>query len=361
MKKIINIKKKTFMVFGIFVMTIAFIGFLTSIGITSCKTVEYNPNQIDKVTISFESNYDPLPPEFAKMYMWGGPSDINGQNMSVTGGKYIFEAQITQDKEYIFNIETNNQPICGRDNNEWVAFKNGIRAKEIKVYDKVLDKTFLFDNKQGGSNFIFKVNQKGEIVPSSGTPITINENIPSEIWYLKETVHLPSSSLNNKYANAWFAVVHDTKKGGVSKIEIESLKLYARLNNGQDVPLATDLYDTEWGGKLYIRYPYFECSLDESLQWQMPAQLINGKLVFSPSDITNRVWHGWCTGAWPQVPINTNKLWIEAEIKITGNALMQIGVDIKPNQNTNDGWSEYGVSDWFFSTSNFQTVYFSKP
>lgn len=345
----------------VFRLIIAVFALVASFGVSSCETIENNQNTINNVTISFESNYDPLPPEFAKIYIWGGPSDINGQNMTRVSGKYIYEYEITQDKEYIFNIETNNQPVCGRDNNEWVAFKNGIRAKEIKVNDLVLDKTFLFNNNQGGSNFIFKVNQKGEIVPGTGTQITINENIPPEIWYLKESVHLTSSSLTNKYTNAWFAVIHDTKKGGVSKVEIESLKLFARLNNGQDVLLASDFFDTEWGGKLYIRYPYFECSLNESLQWQMPAQLINGKLIFSPSDITNRVWHGWCTGAWPQVPTNTNNLWIEAEIRITGNALMQIGVDIKANQNTNDGWSEYGVSDWFFATNNFQTINFNKP
>lgn len=341
--------------------SIAVFVLITSYGVSSCEKFENNQNTINKVTISFESNYDPLPPEFVKIYIWGGHSNIYGQSMKTVAGKYIYELQITQEKEYIFNIETNNQPVCGRDYNEWVAFKNGIRAKEIKVNDKVLDKTFLFNNNQGGSNLIFKVNQKGEIVPGTGTPITINENIPPEIWYLNETVHLTSSYLINKYTNAWFSVVHDTRKGGVSKVEIESIKLFARLNNGQDVLLASDFYDTEWGGKLYIRYPYFECPLDESLQWQMPAQLINGKLIFSPSDISNRVWHGWCTGAWPQVPANTNKLWVEAEIRITGNALMQIGIDIKTNQNTNDGWSEYGVSDWFFATSNFQSVYFNKP
>ena len=198
-------------------------------------------------------------------------------------------------------------------------------------------------------------------MPGSGTPITINENIPPEIWYIEETVHLASSSLTNKYVNAWFSVIHDTKKGGESMVEIKSIKLVARLNTGQDVLLAEDLYETDWGGKLYIRYPYFECPLDEAFQWEMPAELVNSRLVFSPSDITNRVWHGWCTGPWPKVPNNTNKLWVEVEVRITGNALMQIGVDFKNNQTTNDGWDEDGVSNWFFSTSNFQTVSFNKP
>lgn len=190
----------------------------------------------------------------------------------------------------------------------------------------------------------------------------MDESIPPEVFFLVEDIHPKSEILHDKYANAWFSVIHDTRKGGVSKVEIEYLKLYARLNNGKDILLMfSDTSDIKWDGKLYIRYPYFEYSLNKQLQWKMPSRLENGRLTFNPSDITNRVWHGWCIGPWPKVPVNTKRLWIKVKAKITGNALMQIGVDLKTDQNTNDNWEEYGVSDWFFATNNFQEVFFNKP
>ena len=337
--------------------------FLILILTSACNILENENTSVNKVVISFETNYDPLPPASVKLDFWGGSSSINSKDMENEKGRYIFESSITKGVDYEFNIKINKMLICETDYPfEHVASQRGIRAKELKVNDKILDNSFLFINPdKDGANFIFKVNNKGEIVPGTGKSISVNDAIPSEIHFESETIRYPQRSAAYQYGNAWFSVVHDTKKTGSSQVEIDNLKFWARLTNGQDVLLASDDYNNVWGGKLYIRYPYFECSLDTSFMFTMPAQLINGKLVFNPSDITNRVWHGWCTGKWAQIPSNTSKLWVEAKVKIIGNALLQVGVDLKPNQNDFNGYWEYGLSDWCFQSSDFKTIYFNKP
>ncbi len=360
MKKVFNEKKSIVIAFQLFILVFGVLSFYSAF---SCEKIESNQFDIDKVTITFESNFDPLPPEYVEINLYGGSYGINRCDMESVSGRYIYDFHITKGQEYTFNIVSNNPSICKSNykKEEWVASGSGIRAKEVKINDKVLDNRFLFDNYQNGANFKFIVNEKGEVVPGKGVPLSINEDVPSEIQHKKELVKLLPDDIKNRYANVWFSVIHDIRKGGNSKVEIESLKLYARLENGEDVLLTSEDYDKEWEGKLYMRYPYFDCSLDESFQWDMPAQLNNGKLVFYPSDITNRVWHGWCRGKWPQVLSNTKSLWVEAEIRITGNALMQIGVDIRESRHNYEGWGEYGVSDWFFATNEFQTIYFNKP
>jgi hypothetical protein len=311
------------------------------------------------VTITFKSYYEPISPLFAKIYFWEGLV-INGIYMSSTGQKFSYEIPVQPNTNYLFNIETNVVAACEMSDNEWVAFKNGIRADYIKIEDKILDGTFLFDNNQGGSNFIFRINQNGEIIPGHGKQISINESIPPEIWFIEETVHFYGASITNQYANAWYSVIHDKRKGGESRVEIDYLKLFARLSNGQDMLLAYDDFNSTWDGGLYIRYPYYECSLDERFQWDMPAEIENGRLVFIPSDIPNRAWHGWCTGPWSNIPNQTIDLWVETKVKISGNALMQIGIDFKPSQHSNHNWTEFGVSDWIHSSNEFQTVYFNQ-
>lgn len=337
------------------------ITFLLFLSVANCNVekVEVPKFANGKVVITFMSYYDPIPPLFAKIYFWEGLV-INGLYMSGTGQKFTYEIPVEPNTNYLFNIETNVVETCEMSNSEWVAFKNGIRADYLKIEDKILDNTFLFDNNQGGSNFIFRINQHGEIVPGYGKSISINENIPPEIWFIEEDVHYSGMSTVNQYANAWFSVIHDKRQGGESRVEIDYLKFFARLSNGQDILLASDDFNSVWDGGLYIRYPYYECSLDERFRWDMPAEIVDGKLIFTPSDIPNRAWHGWGTGPWSNIPFNTIDLWVEAKVKISGNALMQIGIDFKPSQHSNHNWSEFGVSDWFSSSSDFQTIYFNQ-
>ena len=329
-------------------------------GLSSCDTIEKDTKQHpERVKISFISNYNPFPPAFAKLSIYS-PTVVNSIDLMSTGN--VYEFSLSENEDCTFNIETNNVAICGHDPNEWVASKSGIRAKEIKVNNKVLNNEFLIDNEVGGANFCFRIDNDGNIVPGGGEKVIVNENIPAEVSYSKQTVHLNNpTEFANKFANAWFSALQDIHKGGISKIEIETLNLYARLTNGQDILIASDNYETQWGGKLYIRYPYFECPLKEDLQLDMPAQIIDGKLTFAPSENANRIWHGWCTGSWKQVPSNAIKLWIEADIRITGNALIQFGVDLSYSNSVESWCCEYGLSDWSFQSANFQKVYFNKP
>lgn len=101
-------------VFGIFVLVVFFSGFLVFTKVASCKKVEINSTIVDKVKISFKSNYDPLPVEYAKFNLWSANSVIENEKMLPDDGYFIIEIPIKQNVEYTFNIETNNIPGCGR-------------------------------------------------------------------------------------------------------------------------------------------------------------------------------------------------------------------------------------------------------
>lgn len=317
-------------------------------------------NPFVDVTISFVSNYDPLLPRFVDLFFWGEGYDINGQKMNKSADTFSYNLTLKKSRLYIFNMKIDNQFACSDNNEYWLASSRGIRAKELKINNIVIDNNYLRNDNNGNTNIIFKIEADGNITPGSGSLVNVNSNVPPEVWHIYEKINMSHDQIRNRYANAWFSVIHDISKDDVSKVEISSISLYAVLSNGQNVRIGHDSYEKTWEGKLYVRYPYFLCSLDASLQWLMSAELIDENLVFYPSSNTKRVWHGWISGKWPSVPANAESLWVKAEIKITGSALMQIGVDIRSNLNSNAGWSEYGTSDWFYQTNSFQTIYFNK-
>lgn len=340
--------------------------FLASLVIISNAKNNTTKNQIPsenvKVTISYESYFDPIPPKYATMGIYW-PSEMGDYDMNFNNGKFICELSIKPGIDYHINIKTNIANICGENDLEWIASRQGIRAKKVTINNETITNKYLFDNQNDGANIVFSTDSLGKINPGYGSALFINTDIPSEVSVMKEYVNIPEKcEPNNKYANAWYSVIHDRTKPGTSKVEIFSLKLFARLSNGSTVTLASDIYRNKsfWEGKLYIRYPYFRCPTNPDYQWNMPAQLTGESLVFSPSDNVNRVWHGWCSGTWPRVPENTEKLWVEAEILITGNALLQLGVDIRGDLNTTNDWCEYGAGNWYFETESKQTAFFNK-
>jgi hypothetical protein len=66
------------------------------------------------------------------------------------------------------------------------------------------------------------------------------------------------------------------------------------------------------------------------------------------------------------VPQNIERCWIEVRCRITGSALIQLGIDYW--KDTTVEWKGYnvnnteaGVSDWYFNSNEWATLNFAKP
>jgi len=142
-------------------------------------------------------------------------------------------------------------------------------------------------------------------------------------------------------------------------VEIDYMRLYAVVN-GQNQLVCEDNYDTfdplsVWFG-LYSRNPWF--GTDSHIQ--MPLTYTQGCLRIYPSLYPDKVWHWWDTQyPRPDVPSGTQRLWVEVKVKITGPALVQIGVDFyrTPTAEANQqNVVEMGVSNWYGASPYWQII-----
>lgn len=148
-------------------------------------------------------------------------------------------------------------------------------------------------------------------------------------------------------------------------VEVASLRLHAVLANGHDLVLQNDDFDVRTAAMAYYarysRFPWFSRQ-----HGPMSFSVSGGVLSFSPHLDAASVWHLWGTQrAW--IPPGTVRLWVEAEVRITGAAGVQIGGDGWTN--LTDDYAGSGVnnvelcaSDWFGnSTSGWQRITAGRP
>ncbi len=306
------------------------------------------------VRIEFTSNFAPYPAQFATLEIYA--SVVQRHPMAKVGDAFVFEGDLLVNASYPMNIHTGYNTGCDETSySEYLASRSGIRARQVTINGSIITNDFLFDNFHDGANIVFKVSSTGQVSPGTGTVFEFDERIPAEVSATKET-RWDTVMDYNTHVNAWYSVIHNDNMSDESKVEIAYFRLYARMNTGDDILLASDEFEAVWGGGLYYRYPYFACPITHFSD--MPAELLNGKLVFFPGLHKDRVWHGWCTGPWPAKPSGTIGFWVEARVLISGPAVMQLGVDIRNNPSSH---SEYGLSNWYFESENWQVIYFNKP
>jgi hypothetical protein len=195
----------------------------------------------------------------------------------------------------------------------------------------------------------------GIVIPldtlDSGNPV-YDDRIPPEVDHPKDSIKTINGVPEPNYTKlaGWVQVLHDNNFIEPSKIEVKSLKLYARVGT-QDVLLdaadysVTPFNPSEDGG-LYFRYPFFAHSTDH--EPMEPASVVNGLLTFNPSDHKDTVFHFW-NPANPLVPTSSSytSYWFEIIYRITGQACVQIGIDFR---DANDNTFEGAVSRWRFET-----------
>jgi hypothetical protein len=181
-------------------------------------------------------------------------------------------------------------------------------------------------------------------------------------------------------ATPWLTMVDDMRAPEPSSVEVDYLRLWAVVG-GQDVRVAENNYsDGRFGGTLASRDQWFATRWDEIKQ---RASVSNGVLRLPLSTASDRAWHVWLVDSWPTeagphwrhlLPENTERVWVEARVRIRGPAALQLGWDYYRTTNDvgcdvdmdgvqEDGWCEAGKTHWIFESfdnEGWQTVTLGK-
>jgi len=241
----------------------------------------------------------------------------------------------------------------------WINGGAGIRYADVKINGVSLNYLYAVDNNLHGSDITFLLNSDGSPSPD-GIPVNPNENIPPEVFTPRRYVNTNTVPVDTNYIQGWLQALHDNRyPNDVSTIEVKSIKLYAYINNSTNPTLIlsysyipnSPFYD----GGLFYRYPFYP---DGDFHDPMtPYSVINssGVLTFHPSDLKNKVWHWWNEPR-VKIPQGATAFRLESEIRITGKAVVEAGIDFK-TQFTPIG-KECGSGDWYFKQTEWQTVVF---
>ncbi|RPH33345.1 MAG: hypothetical protein EHM93_05185 [Bacteroidales bacterium] len=169
---------------------------------------------------------------------------------------------------------------------------------------------------------------------------------------------------NFKSVIGWITAIHDRRTTQPSFIEIDYLRLYARVN-GVDILLNSDEYnDNKAEGGLFLRNPWFGENNNNPILYEYRN---SENLILRTSIKPDNVWHVW-NNKWPRVnvPVNTERCWLEVKCKITGSALIQIGIDFW--RDSTSLWAGYhvnnieaGVSNWYYEQGVWHIIAFAKP
>lgn len=205
------------------------------------------------------------------------------------------------------------------------------------------------------------------IIGCTNKPETNDGPVPTEVAFKEGYIKHLVPPNNFKASLAWMQTIHDTRKEGNSKVEVDWLKLYARVD-GEDKLILMDEYNEKACGGLWKRNPWFGSvlglfqtgGLDE-----FPVEIKEGILIIEPHERPKKVWHWWtCERA--EIPSNIERVWMEARVRITGPALVQTGIDFwrdlkvgYAGKNVNN--VEAAVSDWYFEDEEWQIITLAKP
>jgi hypothetical protein len=175
-------------------------------------------------------------------------------------------------------------------------------------------------------------------------------------------------------ATPWFTIVDDPRAPEASSVEIDFVRLYARVN-GRDSLISRNEYDdSRVGGAYYQRMSgpgWFGARLGDI---PSVSRLVNGVLVLPVGDRPEWIWHVWLHDPWRSskgqhyrrtLPAGTDLVWVEARLRIRGAAVAQVGFDYYRNivddgcdrnddghydAPTEDGYCEAGKSKYYFET-----------
>lgn len=123
-------------------------------------------------------------------------------------------------------------------------------------------------------------------------------------------------------ATPWLVAVHDAAQSGNSRVEIDFIRLWARVGGVARIVAANEFDDGVFGGELNAIDPWFKGERDS-----MPGVVGGGVLTIRPSDRPGRVWHPYLE-KYPRVDIRgADSVWMEARVRLGGPVMIQAGLD----------------------------------
>lgn len=153
----------------------------------------------------------------------------------------------------------------------------------------------------------------------------------------------------------WMQALHDGRLGGSSTVEIDWIRLYAVVGTSETLLVGDGpglLAGVDWGNT-YLRIPWYAAGSEILLTVHPNPEIV----TFAPASDSARVW-GWGGLRASAIPAGTTHCRMRALVRITGNALVQAGIDYwRTPAATGPGDNvRAGHSDWYFATPNWQTI-----
>lgn len=200
-------------------------------------------------------------------------------------------------------------------------------------------------------------------------PDTFVNGSEGQVWWPNPSSPPSNSRGQFRAGTAWMNFVDDQRVQDGSRVELDYLRMYARVN-GSDQLVSSDEYDNGVvGGGLFPRRPWFGGSQIATVASR--ASFSNGVVNIPLEGCPECVWHVWVEDyPRPLFPTGTSRVWVEARFRIVGTAVAQlgwdyyrnqsdIGCDIDQNGTQDPGYCEAGKSHWIFPTSadgGWQTI-----
>jgi hypothetical protein len=155
-------------------------------------------------------------------------------------------------------------------------------------------------------------------------------------------------------ATPWLNAVQKAGTTATSAVEIDYIRLWARINGVAQIVARNEYTDAKAAGELRLRNPWFGGA------WRsMPVQITNGALVIHPSSSPNDVWHPYLE-SWPDLRADisgADSVWMEARVRVQGPALVQGGLDAWKNLDyASNRVYEVGATDWVCASADWQTL-----
>ncbi len=161
----------------------------------------------------------------------------------------------------------------------------------------------------------------------------------------------------------WIIAVHDTRKEGNGSLEIDWARFYCVVN-GQMVLMSGETSENRtgiyWSGS-WPKIPWCQGNEDRK---DMMIDFTGDTALLLLNEKPDRVWH--FGGKRVVIPEDASRCYSEAMLKLTGNALVQVGADFWIDEKSE--WcpdhkcniSGFG-SDWIGASDNWITITAGKP
>ncbi len=164
-----------------------------------------------------------------------------------------------------------------------------------------------------------------------------------------DVVEIATPPPNFHWAIPWCEAVCDTRRRDVvGTVSIKYLRLYAQFNGSDYLIIDQSFADVMCGG-LYIRSPWFGYGTSQAGTYEpMPYTIQSGYGTVEPSDQQDKVYHWYSCGR-SFLPAAPGKVWVEAQLKITGSACFQLGWDYW-DADENGNAQEGGSTRWYYDS-----------